>query len=274
MDWDDLRHFSAFAGSGSLAAAARDLGVEHATVARRIASLEDRLGVKLIDRRGRRLVLTAEGERIAAIAERMATETRAIERLAGGARSDLSGTITISAPSAYATAVLAPKLAGLQRRHPALCIRLLGEARTASLERREADIAIRLSRPDRGDLTILKIGDMPFRLYASQAYVAETPEADWRFIGSDGAMATSPQQAELERIAAGRASSFLSDQAEIQRALVIAGAGVAILPEFMETAGLVRIGQDTPLVTRDIWLVVHSDMRRAAAVRAVIDCLS
>jgi DNA-binding transcriptional LysR family regulator len=130
MDWEDLRHFAAFAASGSLSAAARRLGVEHATVARRIAALEMRLDLKLIDRRGRRLALTADGRRIAAVTDRMETDINAIDRIASGARSDLSGEVTISAPSAYAAAILATPLARLRKRHPDLRVRLLGEARS------------------------------------------------------------------------------------------------------------------------------------------------
>src|SRR3990167_8104567 len=144
MDWDDLRHFSAFVAAGSLAGAARALRIEHATVARRIASLEARLKLKLVDRRGRRLTLTPEGEKVAALATDMAETIGAVERLADGARSELNGEVTISAPPAYAALVLAPGLIPLRARHPALRIRLLGETRMASLERREADIAVRL----------------------------------------------------------------------------------------------------------------------------------
>lgn len=274
MDWEDLRHLTAFATAGSLSRAARQLGVEHATVARRIAALEGRLGLKLVDRRGRRLVLTADGEQVAAVAGRMEADVRAIERISRGARSELRGDVTISAPPAYAAAVLVPPLVRLRERHPDLRIHLLGEARTASLERREADIAVRLTRPEAGDLTVIKIGEMPFRFYASPAYLAGTLERDWRFIGSDGPMAGSPQQVIVEKIAADRGFGFDSDHVEIQLALGLAGGGIVMLPDFMVACRteLIPISDD-PLLMREVWLVVHSDMRNAAPVRAVIECL-
>lgn len=111
------------------------LAVEHATVARRIASLEDSLGVALVDRRGRRWTLTAEGERIAAIADKMEAEARAVQRAADGARSELSGTVTVSAPPALAAQRLTAPLVELQNRHPHLIIRIIGESRTSSLDR-------------------------------------------------------------------------------------------------------------------------------------------
>ncbi|PKU24063.1 LysR family transcriptional regulator [Telmatospirillum siberiense] len=275
MDWEDLRHFAAFVVGGSLSGAARRLSVEHATVARRIATLEEGLGIKLVDRRGRRLMLTPDGERVAAIAERMARETEGLSRLAQGARSELKGEVVISAPSAYAAALLARPLVALQRRHPDLRIRLLGEARLVSLEHREADIAIRLSRPEAGDLTAVKLGEMPFHLYADAAYLKETAAADWRFVGADGAMAGSPQQVLAEKIAAGRNFGLASDHAEIQLAFVRAGGGVAMLPDFMALSepGLVRASPGEPALRREVWLVVHSDVKAAAPIRATVDCL-
>lgn len=271
MNWDDLRHFSALASAGSLSAAARMLGVEHATVARRIASLEAYLGIALIDRRGRRWTLTTEGERIAAIADRMEVEARAVRRTADGARSELSGTITISAPPALAVETLTTPLVDLQKHHPRLTIRIIGEARTASLDRAEADIAIRLSRPESGDLTITKLGKIDFRLYASPDYLAITAEENWHFIGSDGLLASSPQQTVLEEFAKGRSFSFYANSLEIQQAAARAGAGIAALPDFMALSDpkLVAVFQDARLISRDIWLVVHSDLKRAAPVKAV-----
>lgn len=275
MDWDHLRHFSAFVTHGSLAGAARALRVEHATVARRIAALENHLQVKLVDRRGRRLVLTPDGERISEIAQQMDAGVEAVERTAAGARAELSGNVSISAPPAYAAARLVAPLAALQMRHPNLTIQVIGESRSAALERREADIAIRLTRPDNGDLTIMKLGEMAFRLYANASYLENTPEADWAFIGYDVPMALAPQQVQLREIAAGRRIAFTASTSEIQLAAVKAGAGVAILPEFMTEGDdtLVLARPDDLAFRREIWLAVHSDIKAAASIRAVIDAL-
>lgn len=275
MNWDDLRHFAALATAGSLSAAARILGVEHATVARRIATLEETLGVSLVDRRGRRWTLTSEGERIAAIAERMEKDALAVRRAADGARSELTGTITISAPPALAVKYLTTPLVALRAQHPGLTIRIIGEARTAPLDRGEADIAIRLSRPDSGDVMILKVGEMPFRLYASPAYLIATSEADWCFVGYDVPVGRAPQQAALEDYAAGRPFSFHTSSLEIQQAAARAGAGIAALPDFMAESDseLVLAVPNTMLLSRDIWLVIHSDLRRSASVRMVVQTI-
>ena len=276
MDWEDLRHFAAFAESGSLSGAARRLGVEHATIGRRIAALEAALGLKLVDRRGRRLTLTADGARVAATGLKMSEEALALRRLADGARATITGEVTISAPPAYGALVLMPKLATLAIEHPGLRLRVIGEARMASLDRREADIAIRLSRPETGDVAIRRIDAMIFRLYASPAYLAATPSSQRRFIGSDGAMETSPQQAAIARLAGGNSFALLADHAEIQLAAAAAGMGIAILPDFMaaDDPRLVAIEDGQEPLRRDVFLVVHEDLRQAAPLRAVIDILA
>ncbi|MEA1650020.1 LysR family transcriptional regulator [Nitrospirillum sp. BR 11164] len=274
MDWEDLRHFAALATGGTLSAAARALGVEHATVARRVAALEQALGLKLVDRRGRRLALTAEGERIAAVADRMARDARTVRRLADGARSDIAGTVTISAPPALAVLLLAPVLATLRRRHPALTLTLLGEVRSASLERREADIAVRMSRPTEGDLTARKLAPLPFHLYATPAYLAATAPGNWAFIGSAAPLDRSPQQQVLEGLAAGRPTVFQGNTVEIQQAAAASGMGVALLPDFM-AADDPRLAAvpGPPVLSRDMWLVVHSDMKASAPIRATLRCI-
>ena len=271
-NWEDLRHFEALARLGTLSTAARALGVEHATVARRVARLEDESGMKLIDRRGRRLRLTADGERYAAIVARMQGETFALERAKVRAQSIASALVTISAPPTLAAARLTPALAALRRRHPQLSVTLLGEKREASLDRREADIAVRLTRPQKGNLTIVKGGVIQFRLYASRDYLAETLPDQWTFIAYDEAMDDAPQQMRLHEIAAGRPIGFRASTIELQKALVKDGAGVAMLPDFVAAMDqdLVDAMPKMPRLQREIWLVVHTDMKSAPFIRILL----
>jgi DNA-binding transcriptional LysR family regulator len=275
MNWDDLRHLSAFAEEGSLLGAARKLGVEHATVARRIESLEQALTLKLVDRRGRRLSLTVEGERIAAIARRMGGEADGIARIVETSLGSIRGEVTISVPPAFGAAVVAPRIAVLARQYPQLTIRLTGEARQASLDRREADIAIRLSRPVEGDLTLLKLTEILFRAYASPDHLSTRLRDDWQFIGSDGETGRSPQQEELQRLAGPSGFSAWASDVLMQLALARGGGGIAMLPDFLtpEENGLVPVFPDRPPLMREAWLVVHNDLRRSPPVRVVIDHL-
>ena len=276
MDWEDLRYFAALANTGSLSGAARSIGVEHATVARRVARLERETGLKLVDRRGRRFLLTADGGKIAAIARAMAEHAGAVERVKAGRASTLEAEVAISAPPAYAAARLAGPLADLRKRHPGIRVRMIGEKRQASLDRREADLAIRLSRPTVGDLTAFKIGEARFRLYASPAYLAATPAGAWAFVAYEQGMDAAPQQAGLLAMLEGRPVGLRASTLEMQAAFILAGGGVGMLPDFAVEGldGLVEADPAASPIVREIWLVVHTDMRHAPAIRAVMDCLA
>jgi DNA-binding transcriptional LysR family regulator len=172
FDWEDLRHFGALAREHTLSAAARGLKVDHATVARRIAALEASLGIKLVDRRPRSYVLTADGKRIAALAARMEETSFAVGRAVRAVQPGLVGEVSISAPPLLASTLIAPRLAELRNAHPDIRVRLIGEKRSASLSRREADLAVRLSRPTEKRLVVRKIGAIAFMLYATPGYLA------------------------------------------------------------------------------------------------------
>jgi DNA-binding transcriptional LysR family regulator len=275
VDWEDLRHFYALSRLGTLSAAARALGVEHATVARRVAHLEEKIGTKLVDRRGRRLSLTAEGQQIATIAARMSDDALTIERAALNADHRHAGTVRVSAPPAFATAVLVERFVRLRQRHPGINVVVIGETRYASLGRREADIAVRLTRPEQGDLTITKIGEIGFNLYADPAYLAATREPDWTFVGYEETMASSPQERQLAEIVGSRRVAIRASTLEFQLAAVKAGAGVALLPDFMAAnQNLTKLHLPTDPLTRELWLVVHTDIKDVPLIRAVMDELS
>jgi DNA-binding transcriptional LysR family regulator len=276
QDWENLRHLAALARGGSLSAAARELGVEHATVARRVGALEAETNIRIVDRRGRKLLLTPEGERLAAVARRMEREALAVERVAMAAREGVSGTVTVSAPPAFAAARLAGPMVRLQAEHPGLRIQILGEVREASLDHREADIAVRLNRPREADLRIVRLGEINFHFYASPAYLTATAAENWCFIAyGDGTMVDAPQSRRLREFAAGRPVSFLANTAELHLAAARAGGGVAILPDFLvaDDPALMMVDDGAGPLRREIWLAVHADLRTAPAVRAVVDAL-
>lgn len=276
FDWEDLRHFAALAQSKSLSAAARRLEVDHATVARRVAALEAALSLKLVDRRPRAYVLTADGERIAAIAAAVEDRALAVARAARAAQPGLAGTVTISAPPSIAAALIAPRLIALRERHPGIHVTLIGEKRKASLARREADLAVRLSRPSEKRLVIRRLGNFSFGLYGSPAYLAEHVEKNYAFIAYDDALENSPQQRWLKSIVGNRAIVLRANDLEIHREAARTGVGIAALPRFIGDRDdrLVRIDTRTKPPTREIWLLVHRDLRRAPTVRAVMEFLA
>lgn len=272
FDWEDLRHFVALAREHTLSAAARGLKVDHATVARRIAALEASLGIKLVDRRPRSYVLTADGERIAALASRMEEASFAVGRAVRAAQPGLAGEVSISAPPLLASTLIAPRLAELRKTHPDIHVRLIGEKRSASLSRREADLAVRLSRPTEKRLVVRKIGAIAFLLYATPDYLLAHEPESFEFIGYDQSLDEVPQQRWLKAAAGGRAIVLRTDDIDSQRAAARAGVGIAALPRYLGDADTALVPLDVRMksVSRDVWLVVHGDLRRAPPVRAVM----
>lgn len=281
MDWEDLRHFTALVQEGSLSAAARRLGVEHATVARRVAALEAASGVRLVDRRSGRYRLTPAGERLAAIADRMAVEALAAERAMRSLREPAEVEISVSAPPAIASRIVAPRLPELAQANPRLRLRLASDARDVSLVRGEAELAVRLSRPTGGRLVARRIGRVTYRPYAASGYMQARDAADVVFLGLDDSLAAAPHERLMRRLAGDRRIALRTNDLAVQCAAASAGMGVAVLPDFLAMeAGLVpvdfadRDDLSGGPVTRDVWLVWHEDLRDSPDLRAVADFLS
>ena len=274
-DWEDIRHFVALAREGTLSAAARTLGVDHASVARRVAALEASTGLKLVDRRARATLLTEDGRRIAAVAAPMEEAAFALSRTAQAAKPGVDGEVTISAPPNLASAVIAPQLVRLRQQHPGIRIKLMGEKRRASLSRREADVALRLSRPVETGLFVRKIGSFGFSLYGAPAYLNKTRPHAFAFIGYDASMAESPHEVWLRAVIGEREVVLRTNDLETQIAAARSGLGIAALPHYLGEGDPRLQRHDVPgrPVSRDVWLLVHRDLRQVPPVRAVMEFL-
>ncbi|HEY0834875.1 MAG TPA: LysR family transcriptional regulator, partial [Azospirillum sp.] len=189
LDWEDLRVFVALARAGSLSAAARALKVGHATVGRRVAALEAALGRALFDRRADGYALTAEGAAVLELAAGMDERALAILRRAGQ-DAGLTGTVRLTATESLAERFLIPRLAAFRRRHPGIDLEVLSDPRSLSLAKREADVAVRLARPQAGELVTRRLAAIAYGVYAAPDGDAESwvgyddshahlPEAQW-----------------------------------------------------------------------------------------------
>ncbi|MEZ5501609.1 MAG: LysR family transcriptional regulator [Halioglobus sp.] len=272
LNWDDIRYFLAVVETGSLTGAARHLRVEHTTVSRRIESLEKSLELRLFDRLPRQWQLTAEGENLIPGARRLEEEALSLQRAAAGA-ARLSGTVRISAPPVIASYLLVPQLVTLSEKLPGICVEVVGEIRDANLFRREADIALRMSRPKASGLAARPLLERGFALYASRHYLAQHGEKHWAFVGYEESLLEMPQQQWLEKIAADRPYAFRSTDLNILHQAARAGLGVGVLPHFLARNDplLVPISSPECPVKRTLWLVLHPDVRRSPRVRAVAD---
>ena len=275
FDWEDLRHFIAVGRVGTLSGAARELKVDHATISRRLTSLERDLQVRLVERLPRACRLTDMGSQVFTLALALQDDAFAIERAARASQSPLAGKVSLSVPPVLVASFLAQHLTEFRQRFPAIQLSVAGQAQQVSLSRREADIAVRLVRPTEPGSVVWKLGTMAFALYASRGYEALLHPERWEFIAYDVRFEDMPQQKWLRSLAGKRPISCELSDINSHHAAVRAGAGVGGLPCFLGDAdeALLRVADNEPSFARDIWLVVHRDLKSAGPVRAAMDFL-
>lgn len=273
LQWDDIRYFLELARVGSLSGAARQLSVEHSTVARRVEALEQSLAVRLFARLPKGWSLTPEGEALATQAMRLDDEAQAFSRAAAGV-SSLKGTVRISAPPVLASHLLVPRLAEIRSQWTNIDLEVIGESRDANLARGEADLAIRMSRPTAPGLIARCIGEMEYGAYAANGYVDRPPQ-EWEFLGYDENLSQVPQQRWLNQIAGDRRFVFRSNDLAALLHATRAGLGVAALPCFLaEHDPALRLLSDQSCTTvRQLWLVMHPGVKRSPRVRLIADLL-
>lgn len=277
MNWDDARIFLAVARAGQFLGAARRLELNHATVSRRVAALEDSLRTKLFRRLTTGSELTPAGERFLAVAERMEADMIAARVELAGEGDAVSGTVRIGAPDGFGTAFLAQRLGTLTASHRDLSVQLVPVPRSFSLSRREADIAITVERPTEGRLVAAKLVDYTLGLYASRGYAeahglpASPAELSrHRLVGYVGDLTISPGLDYATEFDPGWSARFQISSALGQTEAVRAGAGIGILHTFIARAHaeLVPV-QSVPSIRRAYWLVYHETVRPLRRIQTV-----
>jgi DNA-binding transcriptional LysR family regulator len=280
FDWDDLRFFLAVARAGRLTIAARRLGADHATVSRRISSLEKALKAQLFERRPQGYALTGHGERLLAKAETMETQALAVSSEIGGADLALSGTVRIGAPDGFGTFFLAPRTAVFAAQYPDLEIQLVAMPRLLSLSKREADVAISLGPPKEGRIVARKLTDYRLGLYASPIYLERHPAITTpedlhahEMIGYIDDLIFAPELDYLDEVSKGLRPRLQSSNLIAQVEAALAGAGICVLPHFMAVREprLVPVLSETVGIIRSFWLIVHADLKEVARIRATMD---
>jgi len=280
-NWNDFRYVLALQRAGTLAAAARQLGVDATTVSRRLRTLEAQLGTTLFQRHGDAAVrLTTKGEAIA-------VHAAAAEHHFGLIDQDLvedplghAGTVRLTSVPILVNCVLIPNANPLLAQHPSLTLELIPDSRDFSLTRREADLALRFGRPKTGgnQVKARRIADMPYGVYAASHTPAHEHQAlPW--ITYDDAMAHLPQAKWMTaavRRAGQRVSALRVHDGGSALEAAASGQGKTLVPVAIGDANkrLVRLDDaPTPPLLRELWLLGHEDQMNLGRIKAVVDWL-
>ncbi|WND01833.1 LysR family transcriptional regulator [Temperatibacter marinus] len=282
MEWNHIKYFLKMAETGSLLSAAKELQVSQPTLSRHLTALEDDLGTAVFTRKTKGLELTAAGEQLREYAEQMSESAMAIERIAMGADLTLAGPVTITVVDSIGTEWLTENLFAFHEKFPDIELTLRIEDSSADLMRKEADIAIRMYRPEQPDLIGKKVGVMTYGLYSSEKYLSTAGEPkklrdiqDHRMVLATGTILkfVKPLLKEMN-IKLGKVAFSANSAIALAKATRM-GYGIGIHSSF----SALRYPELKPVLNghqkySEIWLVTHEDIHRSARIRAVFDYLS
>ncbi|HEX4113527.1 MAG TPA: LysR family transcriptional regulator [Stellaceae bacterium] len=281
-NWDLARAFLAVIRAGSLSGAARALGLTQPTIGRQIENFETRLGVPLFTRSRHGVKPTQAALDLIPHVEIMAAAMAALKRAASGEASAPRGTVRLTASELMGAAVLPPMLTRFHAAHPGIAIELVLSNRIEDLLRHEADIAVRMVRPDQAALVARHIGPVPIALYAHRDYIARhglprSLEAltGHTLIGFDaspwGAAFLATQSGPVTR----DRFNLRTDSDLAQLAALRAGYGIGACQEALgrRDPNLVPVMHDSFRPMLDCWLVMHEDLRTSRRVRLLFDHL-
>ncbi len=284
FDWNDLKAFLAVARGGSTLAAAKALGVNQTTVARRVEGLETALGLKLFERGQTGSRLTEAGRDLMAEAEKVEQASTAFGTRAASHQRGLQGSLRITCTEIVANSMLSPALAEFHQHHPEIQIDLILSDRMLDIEAGEADLAIRTGEQmPASDLLARKLIDYDFALYCSRDYAARrgVPPSldelgDHDLIGGEGSGGNLPGMAWMFQRVGGKTPVVRSNTMTSLMHAVLAGLGVAPLPVIVADANpsLVRCSGVIAEVQAHSWIVVRREVKDLPRIRAFIDFLA
>lgn len=280
MDWNDIPLFLAVARHGSLAAAARELSLNHSTVYRRLKGMESALGVLLFDRLPEGYVLSTAGQQLIAHARAADDAVATLQRSAAGSDHRLNGEIRLTTTPPLASDFVAPCLAAFRAQHPGIRVEVAVGDTDYDLARRQADLALRATSAPPPYLVGRKVMEIPWYVYAGERYLARCPQAPRRetlsehaFVGPDAALLRLPALRWLSQTMAPEQISARANTLDTLAALSIAGLGLALLPADQCKPGLVRLFELEPRFASDLWILTHADLRHVARIKAFSDFL-
>lgn len=276
-NWDDLRFVLAVVEAGSVNAAAARLGVNHATILRRISAAEARHGLQFFERRAAGYRVKAGAEGVIAALRGVEASVGAVERAIAGRDAGLAGSVTVTSTDTVCSAILPRHLSEFQQAYPAVGVTVLTTNSRLNLSRLDADVSIRPAIQAPADLESWRVGTLDFRVYASPGYWAANPStvaADHSWLGVTELLGRSPvgfwQQTLPEDRITLRSDSFPTLAAHAQ-----AGQGATMIPVCLgETWDNLAVSPDFPEhLETPTWVCAHRDLLDAPRVAACVDFL-
>ena len=267
MNWDDLRIVSAVRDSGTYAGASVRLRIDETTVGRRLARIERALGVRLFEAVDGVRKPTRHCEVVLGHVEAMAGHVAEIGKV-GASLPDLSGQFRIACTNAVAEELLAPRAAAFLVQHPGLALQFLTSSTNVKFSRWQADFAIRLRKPDKGDFTISKLAEV--RLYFIEPVAA--PESEPIVCAYPDDLGAIPETQFLTARGLQQRARCVTDNIRVIRRLIRTGQASGVLPEYScgELLADRRLRATLLPRRRDVWLLVQTHLKRDPAARAVI----
>ncbi len=271
LDWDDLRYVLVLSRTGRLARAARQLHVNETTVARRIARVEKVLGSRLFERVNGALKTTEIGLAAVQRAEQIEVGVDEVRNAASGADARAAGSVRLTAIPMLLNRILLPALPALLEANPLLQLQLVAEPRNLRLANREADIALRLARADKEHRTIARrIGELAYAVYGPAA----VPSRALPWITYDN-LSVLPHVKWIEdaiKQAPEAGTRLAVNDSDVVVHAIRAGLGRSLLPSCIadREPGLSRLSGRKPVLTRELWLLVHPELRHLARIKAVV----
>jgi len=283
VEWGLIRAFLAVARLGSLSAAARELALSQPTLSREIQSLERTTGLNLFKRTTQGLQLTESGHALVESATQMEQSAQKFDRLASGLSEELEGEVRISANEVVGYYMLPAALAAFRRQHPGVNVEVVISNRASSLNKREADIALRMFRPSQPDLVARRLPDLSLGFFAHRDYLAEhdhpesLPElASHTLIGFDHDMQMVESAGELGMVVSRDDFALRTDSMLMQIALMRAAAGIGVTHIGIAThyPELQQLLPKVVLPPLEFWTVCHSDVQYNSRIREMMLFLS
>ncbi|MBY5932221.1 LysR family transcriptional regulator [Tateyamaria omphalii] len=276
MDWDDLKYVLETVRHGGLSGAARALGVNHATVARRIAAAEANLGAALFDRRPSGYAPTQAGRDAARTAETFETEHATLSRSIAARDAALSGPLTVTAPQLMVQTVLAPIFGAFARAHPDIELTILGAIETLNLAEREADVAIRISDAPDPDLVGRQAAVQKSAVYASVEYVAALEKDPERQLHWLRFLHWQPAPRDVLAVYPNTRTVMKLDDMIAMLGALREGLGASRVPCIIgdRDPALARVPGLPLMPYRPIWVLTHADLRAVPRIAAFTEFVS